>query len=146
MFFFIYYQSVNVVTGGTGETEATNPIVRTVIGEANPTLPRTKTVTTTETDTTTTVVLGIGGDNEEDTTGNLGIDRVIEDSTMDLLGTDREGMVVGIVATMTAPRGEEMIDMRIAEGEMIGTGIVTREKDLAADGILVIKTGMVAVR
>lgn len=135
-----------MVTGGTGETEATNPIVRTMIGEANPTLPRTKTVTTTETDTTTTVVLGIGGDNEEDTTGNLGIDRVIEDSTMDLLGTDREGMVVGIVATMTAPRGEEMIDMRIAEGEMIGTGIVTREKDLAADGILVIKTGMVAVR
>lgn len=135
-----------MVTGGTGGTEATNPIVRTMIGEANPTLPRTKTVTTTETDTTTTVVLGIGGDNEEDTTGNLGIDRVIEDSTMDLLGTDREGMVVGIVATMTAPRGEEMIDMRIAEGEMIGTGIVTREKDLAADGILVIKTGMVAVR
>lgn len=135
-----------MVTGGTGETEATNPIVRTMIGEANPTLPRTKTVTTTETDTTTTVVLGIGGDNEEDTTGNLGIDRVIEDSTMDLLGTDREGTVVGIVATMTAPRGEEMIDMRIAEGEMIGTGIVTREKDLAADGILVIKTGMVAVR
>lgn len=125
--------------------EETNPIAPTVTGEANPILPRTKTVITTEIDITTTLALGIVGVHE-DTTADLGTDRAIEDMTMDLLGTDRD--TVGIVGTMTVEivatmmvRGDETTELRIG-GEMIGMEIVTGEKDLAVRGIMAIETGV----
>lgn len=116
-------KSVNAVTG----IVITNLIVRTVTGEANLILPRPKMVTTT--DITTMVDPEIVGVLEV-TMVDLGIDRVTEDMTMDLLGIDQED---GNEDTMT-DLGEETTDTKTAE-ETIGTGIVTEERDLAATGI-----------
>lgn len=111
-----------------------NLIAQIVIGEANPNLPQPRMVTTTDITTMVDpVIVGV----LEDTTVDLGIDRVTEDMTMDLLGTDQ---VEGTEGTMT-DLGVETRDTRTAE-ETIGTGTVTGERDLAATGIMETETGM----
>lgn len=110
-----------------------NLIAQIVIGEANPNLPQPRMVTTTDITTMVDpVIVGV----LEDTTVDLGIDRVTEDMTMDLLGTDQ---VEGTEGTMT-DLGAETRDTRTAE-ETIGTGTVTGERDLAATGIMETETG-----
>lgn len=133
--FFVYLQNASAVTG----IGVMNLIAQIVIGEANPNLPQPRMVTTTDITTMVDpvmvdpVIVGV----LEDTTVDLGIDRVTEDMTMDLLGTDQ---VEGTEGTMT-DLGAETRDTRTAE-ETIGTGTVTGERDLAATGIMETETGM----
>lgn len=101
---------------------------------SKPEAPPTRMVTTTD---ITTMVDPVIVWVLEDTTVDLGIDRVTEDMTMDLLGTDQ---VEGTEGTMT-DLGAETRDTRTAE-ETIGTGTVTGERDLAATGIMETETGM----
>lgn len=128
--FFVYLQNASAVTG----IGVMNLIAQIVIGEANPNLPQPRMVTTTDITTMVDPVI-VGA--LEDTTVDLGIDRVTEDMTMDLLGTDQ---VEGTEGTMT-DLGAETRDTRTAE-ETIGTGTVTGERDLAATGIMETETGM----